>query len=56
LIRKYFDFSDPQLLKLTGGGNLDLDVISNISILGNKASLQGTYTIVEESVKADISY
>lgn len=56
LIRKYFDFSDPQLLKLTGGGNLDLDVVSNISILGNKASLQGTYTIVEESVKADISY
>ena len=56
LIRNYYDFSDPILLKLTGGCDLDLDVITSISILGKSVSLQGTYRVVEEGEKVAISY
>lgn len=56
LIRNYYDFSNAQLLKITNGCDLELDVITSISILGNKASLQGTYTIVNEGEEVAISY
>lgn len=57
LIRDYYDFSNAQLLKLTGGCNLDIDVITSISTLGSKANLQGTYSILDEDgEKASISY
>ena len=44
------------MLKLTGGCDLDLDVITSISILGKSVSLQGTYRIIDEGDKAIISY
>ena len=57
LIRTYFDFSNAELLKLTGGRTLDLDVVTSISTLGSKANLIGTYTIInEDGDPADISY
>lgn len=57
LIRTYFDFSNAELLKLTGGRTLDLDVVTSISTLGSKANLIGTYTILNENGDpADISY
>ena len=56
LIRSYYDFSNPVLLKLTGTCDLDLDVITSISTLGNKASLSGSYKVVEEGTKTTISY
>lgn len=57
LIRTYFDFSNAELLKLTGGRTLDLDVVTSISTLGSKANLIGTYTILNEGGDpADISY
>ena len=57
LIRAYFDFSNAELLKLTGGRTLDLDVVTSISTLGSKANLIGTYTILNEGGDpADISY
>ena len=57
LIRTYFDFSNAELLKLTGGRTLDLDVVTAISTLGSKANLIGTYTIInEDGDPADISY
>lgn len=56
LIETYFDFNDAVLLKLQGGCNLDLYVVERMSILGSKCDLQGTYTILDEGVEADISY
>jgi hypothetical protein len=57
LIRTYFDFSNAELLKLTGERTLDLDVVTSISTLGSKANLIGTYTILNtEGYPADISY
>jgi hypothetical protein len=57
LIRTYFDFSNAQLLKLTGGRDLDLDIVTLISTLGLKANLLGTYTILDENKEpANISY
>lgn len=57
LIRTYFDFSNAELLKLTGSRTLDLDVVTSISTLGSKANLIGTYTIINEAGDpADISY
>lgn len=56
LIRNYFNFEDAILLKLTGNCNLDLDVITSISLIGNNASLQGSYVIIENKEKAVISY
>lgn len=57
LIRTYFDFSNTELLKLTGGCTLDLDVATSISTLGSKVNLIGTYTILNtDEEPADISY
>lgn len=55
-IRKYYDFTNPVLLKLQGGYDLDLDVLSSIALLGNKANLIGTYNVVEDGEQVAISY
>ena len=56
LIRNYYDVSNAQLLKITGGGNLDLDVLELISVLGTKANIIGTYTIVKDGNETAITY
>ena len=56
LIKNYYDFTNPQLLKLTGDCVLDLEVASLIATIGNKASLKGSYTINDNGTKAIISY
>lgn len=56
LIETYFDFSNAQLLKLTGSCNLSLIVVDRLSTLGSKCDLRGTYTIMDGESKADISY
>lgn len=56
LIRKYYDVTNAQLLKIVGDATLDLDVVTSISIVGNKASLSGKYLIVDNGEKATISY
>ena len=56
LIRNYYNFEDPILLKLTGGCDLDLDVLTSISLIGEYVSLQGSYRVVEEGEKVAISY
>ena len=56
LIRNYYNFEEPILLKLTGGCDLDLDVLTSISLIGTQASLQGSYRVVEEGERTAISY
>lgn len=56
LIKEYFDFNNAKLLKLTGNCNLDLEVVERLAILGSKGDLHGSFTIMKEGAKADISY
>ena len=56
LIKNYFDFNNTVLLKLQGDCALELYVVERMSILGSKCDLQGTYTILDNGAKADISY
>lgn len=56
LIRNYYDFNNSNLLKIVGDGNLDVDVVTLISNIGNKVSLSGNYEILENGELSKISY